>query len=92
MKTTSIKIVLILLASVGAIIAQTTEFTYQGTLREGGSPANANYDFEFLLFDAAGAGTQLGPTLSRNGVSVANGAFAVNLDFGDQFPGGGQVS
>jgi hypothetical protein len=28
-------------------------FTYQGSLRDGGNPANGTYDFEFRLFDAA---------------------------------------
>jgi hypothetical protein len=32
--------------------AQTTEFTYQGSLKDNAAPANANYDFEFALFDA----------------------------------------
>jgi hypothetical protein len=67
--------------------AQTTEFTFQGNLRDGANPANANYDFEFALFDAVSAGTQLGSTLPRNAVVVSNGAFSVKLDFGAQFPG-----
>ncbi len=67
--------------------AQTTEFTYQGSLKDGIAPANANYDFEFALFDAASGGTQIGATLARNTVAVANGIFAVRLDFGSQFPG-----
>ena len=50
-------------------------------------PPTANYDFEFALFDALSGGTQIGSTLSRNGVAVTGGIFAVNLDFGGQFPG-----
>ena len=46
--------------------AQATEFTYQGSLKDGAAPANANYDFEFALFDAASGGTQIGSTLARN--------------------------
>jgi hypothetical protein len=69
------------------ISSQTTEFTYQGTLIMSGSPANGNFDFEFLLFDSLANGTQLGSTLARNGVPVTNGAFAVSLDYGNQFPG-----
>ncbi len=67
--------------------AQTTEFTYQGSLKDGANPANGNYDFEFLLFDALTSGTQQGSTLTKTNVAVANGTFAVKLDFGSQFPG-----
>ena len=65
--------------------AQATEFTYQGSLKDGANAANGNYDFEFALFD--GGGAQIGGTLTRNTVAVANGIFSVSLDFGNQFPG-----
>ncbi len=73
--------------SLAAILAyaQTTEFTYQGSLKDGTNLANGNYDFEFALFDSGGA--QLGSTLTRNTVAVANGIFSVSLDFGNQFSG-----
>lgn len=67
--------------------AQSTAFTYQGSLQVSGSPANGNYDFEFLLFDAVGGGAQFGTTVTRTNVAVANGAFAVSIDFGNQFTG-----
>ena len=70
-----------------SVFSQTPEFTYQGSLQNGGTAASGNYDFEFLLFDASAGGTQIGSTLTRNGVAVANGIFAVNLDFGASFPG-----
>ena len=35
------------------VFGQTTEFTYQGSLKKGSAPANGSYDFEFRLFDAA---------------------------------------
>ena len=69
--------------------AQTTEFTYQGSLKDGANLANGNYDFEFALFD--GGGAQLGGTLTRNAVAVANGIFSVSLDFGNQFSGAGRL-
>src|SRR5258706_15887082 len=69
------------------VAAQTTEFTYQGTLKDNGAPANANYDFEFALFDAPTAGNPIGSTIPKNTVSVSNGVFAVKLDFGSVFPG-----
>ncbi|HQY68740.1 MAG TPA: tail fiber domain-containing protein [Pyrinomonadaceae bacterium] len=67
------------------IEAQATEFSYQGQLQSAAALANGNFDFEFLLFD--GGGSQIGSTITRNGVAVANGVFAVNLDFGPNFPG-----
>ncbi len=71
-------------------LAQTTEFTYQGSLNVGtppGTPANTPHDFEFRLFSAESGGSQLGNILSRPGVTVANGVFSVRLDFGNQFQG-----
>lgn len=70
-----------------SISAQNSALTYQGNLQFSGQPANGNYDFEFALFDAAAAGTQLGSTQTVNSVAVTNGSFAVTLDFGSQFPG-----
>jgi len=78
----------ILLFSALAAGAQTTEFTFQGSLKDGASPANGNYDFEFRLFDALSGGGQLGSTRSLNAVSVSAGIFTVKLDFGDQFSAG----
>lgn len=59
-----------------------TAFTYQGRLTEGGQPANGLYDFQFALFDALAGGNQVGSTLSKGDVSVTQGAFSVELDFG----------
>ena len=68
-----------------AVSAQTpTTFTYQGTLSDGGGPANGPYDFEFKLYDAANA--QVGST-TREDVPVVNGGFTVRLDFGSVFDG-----
>ncbi len=67
--------------------AQSAEFTYQGSLQTGAAQANGNFDFEFLLFDALAGGAQIGATVSLNNVAVANGVFAVQLNFGNQFPG-----
>ena len=65
------------LACCGTISAQTTEFTYQGQLQNASAPANGSFDFEFLLFDAVSGGTQVGSTLTRTGVAVANGPVSV---------------
>src|SRR6478672_11571012 len=68
--------------------AQTTEFTYQGSLSIGSppTPATGNYDFEFRLFSVDTGGSAIG-TLQRTNVAVINGVFNVKLDFGAQFPG-----
>lgn len=68
-------------------LGQSNEFIYQGNLTDGVNPANGNYDFEFALFDTVTFGTQLGSSLTRNGIAVANGVFIVALDFGAQFSG-----
>jgi len=68
--------------------AQTTAFTYQGKLSDGAMSANGSYDLGFALFDAASGGTQIGSPLTRAAVSVTNGVFTVQLNFGAAaFPG-----
>ena len=59
-----------------------SEFTYQGQLRAPGLPAITTADFQFALFDAATAGTQIGVTLTRSNVALSNGTFNVPLNFG----------
>jgi hypothetical protein len=67
--------------------AQTTEFVYQGNLRDTGLPATGTYDFEFRLYDALTLGNQVGVMVPQNNIAVTNGVFSVNLDFGSEFPG-----
>src|SRR5712692_5052776 len=67
--------------SASAAYAQTTSFTYQGRLTDGGTAANGNYDLQFVLFDASSGGTQVG-SQTINTVLVSNGVFTVSLDFG----------
>src|ERR1051325_2414934 len=81
--------IIVLLVSINAAFAQTTEFTYQGKLIDSGNLANAAYDMQFKLFDAPTNGAQVGATLTFDGnsgnptsVSVTNGIFTVSLDFG----------
>lgn len=68
-------------------VAQSNSFSYQGSLKTNGSPANGNYDFQFALFDSFSGGTQVGGTLVVPSVSVANGVFSAVLNFGSNFPG-----
>ena len=72
-----------------SVKAQSTSFSYQGTLNQGVLVANGLYDFEFRLYDAVSGGAQVGVTNTFNAVSVRNGQFTVNLSFGlNAFPGG----
>jgi hypothetical protein len=87
MKNIVLIVSIILTLACGAAFAQTTEFTYQGSLKNGAVPAAGNYDFEFALFDSVAGGIQVGAAQTRSGVAVADGTFSVKLDFGGQFPG-----
>jgi len=57
-------------------------FTYQGQLKQGGSPANGNCDFQFQLFDALSGGNAIGQPQQANNIAVNNGLFTVRLNFG----------
>jgi len=59
-----------------------TSFNYQGRLSDGGNPANGSYDLRALLFNADVGGTQIGPVITKLGVTVTDGQFGVELDFG----------
>ena len=61
--------------------AQTSGFTYQGKLGDGGSPANGDYQFQVRLFDDPSAGYPAGPPLTIV-AAVQNGIFTTRLDFG----------
>src|SRR5215471_2554324 len=79
-------------SAAAAAFAQSTAFTYQGRLQDGGSPATGNYDFQFTLWDALSGGSQQPPsspiTVSLTSVPVTGGVFTVQLDFGAAaFPG-----
>ena len=65
-----------------SMLAQTTAFTYQGQLLDGGQPANGNYDLRFTLADAATNGNYLVAPLTNAPTLVSNGLFTVILDFG----------
>src|SRR5436190_1495332 len=59
-----------------------TSVTYQGRLTDSGSPANGAYDLRVFLYDADAGGSQVGNTVLREDVAVANGLFTTNLEFG----------
>jgi hypothetical protein len=62
-------------------------FSYQGRLLDAGSPANGAYDFQFSLYNDATAGSQVGSVQTRDDVTVTDGLFIVELDFGNVFDG-----
>lgn len=88
----SISITLIaLILMTGLVVAQApgdrsalgTGFTYQGQLKNRGTPYTGSCDFHFALYDAlaSGTGSEYGST-AINSVSVTDGYFTVILDFG----------
>jgi hypothetical protein len=64
-----------------------TAFTYQGRLRQNGTPVNGNVNLEFRLFNAAAGGSQISFTIPQNNVAVSDGLFVTQLDFGAAFQG-----
>jgi len=62
--------------------AQSSAFTYQGKLADGGNAASGQYDFQFQLFDALSGGTQQGSMQTVSNVAATAGIFTVQLDFG----------
>src|SRR6266446_1373694 len=68
--------------------AQSTAFTYQGSLTANSSPANGAFDLRFTLFDASAGGTMVSGPVTVSAVAVKNGLFTATLDFGQSaFPG-----
>lgn len=68
-------------AAFGQAVPASSAFTYQGQLKVAGQPANGVYDFRFQLADAPSLGILLG-TVDVGDVTVTNGLFAVQIDFG----------
>jgi hypothetical protein len=59
-----------------------TAFTYQGQLKHDGSPVNGACDFQFGLWDALSGGSLQGGIQTITNVSVVNGLFTTQPDFG----------
>ncbi len=62
--------------------AQTSAFTYQGRLTDNMAAASGTYDMRFALFDSLSGGSQVGGGYDYPAVTVNNGVFFVQLDFG----------
>ncbi len=76
-------------APLATAFAQGTAFTYQGRFTDGGAPYTGSVEFQFTLWNAASAGSQVAATTPASViVGVTNGLFTVPLDFGaGAFPG-----
>lgn len=76
----------VLLAILGlttcAAVAATT-ITYQGQLQDVGGPFDGSVDMTFQIYDEETGGNPVGIALDKAGVSVIDGLFQVELDFGD---------
>jgi hypothetical protein len=59
-----------------------TTFTYQGELNANGAAANGPHDMDFALWNALSEGGQIGATINLPDVSVVDGIFTVELDYG----------
>lgn len=73
---------------------QPTSFTYQGQLKQEGLPLNGLADMRFSLYNSSSGGSPVAGPIVLNGsplaaVSVNNGLFHVELDFGNNAFGGG---
>src|SRR6476619_1606522 len=74
--------------STAEVVAQTTSFSYQGRISDGGVLANGPYDLQFSLFDMLVGGGQQGITITLDDVQVTGCIFTVVLNFGlGGFPG-----
>lgn len=70
------------LLAMTALATAQGEFTYQGRLEDGSFPANGSYDLRFQLFNASAGGSQVGATTCADNVTIVDGLFTVELDFG----------
>jgi len=61
-----------------------TAFSYQGSLSSGDGPVEDFCTFGFDLYDAATDGAQIGATQTVTDVTVSEGLFTVELDFGTE--------
>ncbi len=59
-------------------------FTYQGSLKQSGSPVSGNCDFQFGLWSASSLGTQLGVTQTLTS-AVSSGLFSAQLNGSGQY-------
>lgn len=64
-------------------VAQPTGFSYQGRLADNGDPVDGLANFRFSLWNLAAGGSQIGVDFTVTNVTVEDGLFTVEIDFGD---------
>jgi len=70
-------------AACGPALGQVgTAITYQGQLKNAGTPVNSPTDMRFSLWTDPAGGTQLGSTVTSLAVPVSQGLFNASMDFG----------
>jgi len=85
-KPVSILAVVVLVAWNCVAAPPDRDFTFQGVLTDGASPADGLYDLRFRLFDAASGGAEL-TRVELDDERVSNGRLTAVLDLGDPFDG-----
>lgn len=78
-----LSIILIFLSSLAYCVPQTTEFTFQGELISGGSPANGEFDVNFRVYDAQNGGSEVATVEFKDNLMINNGLIQTDLDYGD---------
>lgn len=78
---------LVFLAAAVSAAPLGTEFTYQGVLSDGGTPASGVFDFRCFLYNADAGGSQVGPVVLIEDLTVTDGRLTTQLDFGPVFDG-----
>ncbi len=73
-------VLVLLLMSCSPLVA--ASISYQGQLKNGGSPYTGLADLSFALYDQVQGGSQIGTTQNRLNWPVSDGLFQVELDFG----------
>jgi hypothetical protein len=71
--------------AVSAAASVTSTFTYQGQLKNGGTPVNGSCDMQFSLWDAVSGSNQIGSIQTVLGQAVSMGLFTVVLNSGGEF-------
>lgn len=64
------------------VYAQTSNFTYQGLLKDGANPANGSYDLSFTFYDAVSAGSQIGTIVYIDDKTITNGLLSIEINPG----------
>ncbi len=81
MRSVVFGVVWTLIVPVIAVAQLSSQFVYQGLLKDGGLPVSGDYGMAFQVWDAAENGQAVTSTIDVQ-VSVTNGTFTVPLDFG----------